>query len=107
MQGDQYSIPIVLKGLDSNGQAICIEPNMVTDIEFMIGQLRQEYPGIVSYSDGVYLFPLTQEQTFRFSGHPQPVQVRVRFNDGTVIGQSWTRTVEITESRSKVVLGNE
>ena len=61
MQGDAYSLPIVLR----QGELL-ITPEMVLRLEITIGTLTRTYPGVVRYDEenGQWLFPLTQEQTF-------------------------------------------
>lgn len=84
MQGDAYSLPIVLR----QGELL-ITPEMVLRLEITIGNLTRTYPGVVRYDEenGQWLFPLTQEQTFAFkAGRTPPVQARIKFNDESVVG---------------------
>lgn len=69
MQGDAYSLPIVLR----QGELL-ITPEMVLRLEITIGTLTRTYPGVVRYDEenGQWLFPLTQEQTFAFKAGRTP-----------------------------------
>lgn len=101
MQGDAYSLPIVLR----QGELL-ITPEMVLRLEITIGNLTRTYPGVVRYDEenGQWLFPLTQEQTFAFkAGRTPPVQARIKFNDESVVGANG-KTIYVSTSRSKGVL---
>lgn len=101
MQGDAYSLPIVLR----QGKLL-ITPEMVLRLEITIGNLTRTYPGAVRYDadGGQWLFPLTQEQTFAFqAGRTPPVQARIKFNDESVVGAKG-KTIYVAASRSKGVL---
>ena len=82
MQGDEYSLEVAIK---QNGEAI--DAKDVAKIEIMFGRLRKEYPGEITFSSelGVFLFPLTQAETFGMPSVIAP-QVRVKFLNGEVIG---------------------
>ena len=97
MQGDAYSLPIVLR----QGELL-ITPEMVLRLEITIGTLTRTYPGVVRYDEenGQWLFPLTQEQTFAFkAGRTPPVQARIKF----VVGAKG-KTIYVSASRSKGVM---
>lgn len=81
MQGDSYQKPFTLRTLDGT----LITPEMVTALVLSIGNLSRQYPGDITYSDGKWLFPLSQAQTFGMKGM-LPVQARVLFQDGSVFG---------------------
>lgn len=101
MQGDAYSLPIVLR----QGELL-ITPEMVLRLEITIGDLTRTYPGVVRYDEenGQWLFPLTQEQTFAFkAGRTPPVQARIKFNDESVVGAKG-KTIYVSASRSKGVM---
>lgn len=101
MQGDAYSLPIVLRQ-----GGLLITPEMVLRLEITIGNLTRTYPGAVRYDadGGQWLFPLTQEQTFAFqAGRTPPVQARIKFNDESVVGAKG-KTIYVAASRSKGVL---
>jgi len=98
MQGDAYSIPINI----TTGGTI-IDDTMAETVEVMIGFLKKTYPEEITFSDGSWLFPLTQDESFKLSSFQQTVQVRVKFNSGEVIG-AVVGSVQITSSNSKEVL---
>lgn len=102
MQGDQYAI--VFTGTQ-DGEALDL--SKIEMIEFIVGKLRKVYPGeVTTDTDGNFLFPLTQEETFGFKGAAQPVQIRVKFTgtlEPVIIGTS-AGAVRVEDSISKVVL---
>lgn len=101
MQGDAYSLPIVLRQGD-----VLITPEMVLALEITVGNLTRTYPGVLDYDSdgGQWLFPLTQEQTFAFkAGNTPPVQARIKFNDESVVGATG-KTIYVSASRSKGVM---
>ena len=97
MQGDEYSIPFTITSGD-----ITVTDATVDAVEIVIGHLRKSYPEDITYAAGEFLFPLTQEETMKLRGK-QPAQVRVKFLDGMVLGVE-LEAIDVTESRSKVVL---
>lgn len=98
MQGDAYSVPI---NITAGGTVI--DDTMAETVEVMIGFIRKTYPEEITFSDGSWLFPLTQDETFKLSSFQQTVQVRVKFNSGEVIG-AVVGSVQIAGSNSKEVL---
>ena len=104
MQGDAYSIPITLT--DKNGDFITTSG--VSDVEIAMSAGKQTIikkysSGQVTYSNnGVWLFPVTQSETFNFSGSITG-RVRVKFSNGDVIGGALAN-VSTTESISKDVI---
>lgn len=102
MQGDQYAI--VFTGTQDGAPLDLSEIEM---IEFIVGKLRKVYPGeVTTDTDGNFLFPLTQEETFGFEGAVQAVQIRVKFTgtlEPVIIGTS-AGAVRVEDSISKVVL---
>lgn len=93
MQGDQYSIPIT-------GEDFNIDD--VESIEFALGSIVKSYPDEVSYADGTFNFPVTQQETLSLIGE-QTTQARVKFKysndvvgmpmDNLLVQRSKTRTI--------------
>jgi len=82
MQGDSYGIPVTVRRDD--GQLVdeyCAEA-----VEIIIGSIRKVYPGQITFSDGKWIFPLTQEESMQLSAQKQTAQIRVRFTSGDVVG---------------------
>ena len=98
MQGDQYNIPFEIS--DSQGEAIL--PAQVESVEFSIGNMRKSYPDEVTYSGGQYLFPITQQEAFSMQ-NSVPVQIRVKFSNGDIVGAS-AGGINVAASISKAVL---
>ena len=102
MQGDSYSLKIEILNSDNE----LVTPDDVTDVEIIVGSLRKTYAKKeVAYDDvsKSWVFPLTQEETFRFAPARVKAQVRVAWNNGFVEGTS-IGTINVTESISKEVL---
>nr|DAM92045.1 MAG TPA: hypothetical protein [Caudoviricetes sp.] len=101
MQGDQYAI--VFTGTQDGAP---LDLSKIEMIEFIVGKLRKIYPGeVATDTDGNFLFPLTQEETFQFKSASQAVQIRVKFTGSApvVIGTS-IEGIRVSDSISKVVL---
>lgn len=101
MQGDSYGLAIEIK----NAADAVVTTEDITDVEIVIGQLRKTYKeGGISFENGMWIFPLTQEETFKFSPTMRVKgQVRVMFKNGFVEGAS-LGNVCVYESISKEVL---
>lgn len=97
VQGDAYQMAITI---NIDGEPLDIDT--VNTVEVVVSALRRTYPGEITYSDGKFFFPLSQEETFRM---PKMVssQVRVKFKGGDVIG-SRIQICDAWASISKVVL---
>ena len=100
MQGDSYFLGI--KILNNAGSPVT--PEDIRDVEITIGHLRKTYLNAeLIYSDGRWLFPVEQEETFRFSPSAVKAQVRVAWPNGVVEGKP-LYGIRIGESISKEVL---
>ncbi len=100
MQGDSYGLTIDVLNADDEA----VTPDDVSDVEVTIGNLRKTYAsGEVTYSDGKWVFPLTQEETFKFPAARVKAQVRVVWANGDVEG-TVLDPINVRESMSKEVL---
>lgn len=102
MQGDSYNLEVEI--LDTDG-GVVTESN-VSEVEITVGFLRKTYTdGEVSYSEdiGKWLFPITQEESFKLPTNGVKAQVRVAWKTGGVVGVSLGR-INVHESISKEVL---
>lgn len=99
MQGDEYPISFKIK---MQGKPVDI--NTIELVEFVIGDMVKKYPDTAYYDSDSSKFKvfLTQEETFAIN-KPLPVQVRVKFNSGDVVGDD-LGSVNIIKSLSKEVL---
>lgn len=97
MQGNTYSLPIRLK-MGGN----FITPEDVSRVEFTFGKIVKYYPEDVTYADGKFLVPLTQDDTFSLAGRIK-YQTRVLFEDGR-LKSSPVCEGDVSISISKVVL---
>lgn len=100
MQGDQYAVSFSIK--DKSGTVITDDE--LRDIEITVGPFTKHRPQ-VSYDaeQQMWEFPLTQQETFRMDGEEVPVQLRLAFNNGDVIGVT-LKNIKITPSLSREVL---
>lgn len=100
MQGDSYSLNIEV--LKESGEAVSL--GEVSDVEITVGFLRKTYAkGEVLYTDGIWVFPITQEESFSLPATRVKAQVRVVWKDGSVEGASLGE-IRVHESISKAVL---
>lgn len=101
MQGDAYSVPVVIKAKDGT----VITPEMATRVEITIGHLTRQWPGVITFNEDTlaWEFPLTQQQSFCLSQGKQKTQVRVAFSNGWVVGGDGT-DVHVLKSESKSIL---
>ena len=100
MQGDSYSLGIRI--LNNAGNQVT--PDDIKDVEITIGHLRKTYLNAeVTYQEGMWLFPLSQQETFRYWPSSVKAQVRVVWANGVVEGKPLDG-VRIQESISKEVL---
>ncbi len=100
MQGDGYGLPIEIFRADGTP----VTDTEVTDVEVTLGSLRKTYKlGEVTFSDGKWFFPVTQQETFSLEAQRQRCQVRILWPDGTVEGVSLGEIL-VTESLSREVL---
>ena len=93
MQGDAYYLGIRIL----NNAGFPVTPQDVEDLEIALGHLCK------NYSDGLWLFPLSQEESFGFFPQAVKAQVRLVWANGVVEGKP-LYGVRIGESISKEVL---
>lgn len=102
MQGDAFSQEIKILKNDE-----VVTPDDVADVEITIGGLSKTYAsGKVKYVGGVWMFPMSQKETFRFAATRLSVQVRVCWPTGEVEGIELGE-IFVTESASRKVLGGD
>ena len=100
MQGDSYYLGINI--LNNAGQPVT--PDDIKDVEITIGNLRKTYRNAqVTFHEGVWMFPLSQEETFRYWPTSVKAQVRVVWANGVIEGKP-LYGIRINESISKEVL---
>lgn len=97
LQGDSYFIGIRIK---VNGEPIDVSE--VKKIEFTLGSLKKYYDEDVKYDDQTFLFPLSQQETFDFQG-PQILEVRVKFDDDSVVGKLYGKVNVMYGISSEVI----
>lgn len=100
MQGDAYLLGIQIL----NNAGMPVTPADVIDVEITIGHMKKKYSeASLSYSDGLWLFPLNQSETFGYLPAAPKAQVRVKWANGVVEGKPFYG-VRIDESISREVL---
>jgi hypothetical protein len=100
MQGDSYYLGIKILNNAKNP----VTPDDVSDIEITIGHLRKTYRNAeLIYSDGLWLFPVSQQESFQYWPSSVKAQVRVAWANGVVEGKP-LYGVRMNESISKEVL---
>lgn len=99
LQGDAYLIPV---NITRDGKPVTEED--ISDIEIILGGISKLYPGEVTYAEGKFCFPLTQDESFGIDADRYDLLVRPKFNDGTVTGVLKAGEVEVVETESRRVL---
>lgn len=100
MQGDSYMLGISIL----NNAGMPVTPADVADVEITIGDLKKKYSdAAISFNNGVWMFPLSQEETFGCMPAAPKAQVRVKWANGIVEGKP-LYGIRIHESISKEVL---
>ena len=96
-QGDQYHISMAIK---FNGETVDI--SKIEKVEITLHNKKKLYPEEITYSDGVFLYPVTQEETFSL---PRIIeaQVRVKFKNADVF-TSPKEQIDVIRSLSKEIL---
>ena len=97
MQGYAYNLGIrILNNAESK-----VTPDDVQDVEITIGHLRKTWLNAqLDYADGLWLFPLSQKETFGYWPSEVRAQVRVVWRNGVIEGKP-LYGVRIEESISK------
>lgn len=100
MQGDAYLLGIRIL----NNAGTPVTPTDVADVEITIGHLKKKYSdAALSFRGGVWMFPLSQSETFGCLPAAPKAQVRVKWANGVIEGKP-LYGVRIDESISKEVL---
>ena len=100
MQGDAYLLGISIL----NNAGMPVTPADVADVEITIGHLKKKYSdAALSFRGGVWMFPLSQSETFGCLPAAPKAQVRVKWANGVIEGKP-LYGVRIAESISKEVL---
>lgn len=82
MQGDSYLIPIVVR----QNNAV-IDPQMVELMVLKIGGIAKFYPGGgLTYAEGAWQFPLSQEQSLKLPDRPVETGGRMKLLLQEVVG---------------------
>lgn len=100
MQGDSYGLKVnILNAVDA-----AVTPDDVSDVEITVGALTKTYKnGEVTHDGKLWIFPVTQAESFKFPASRIKAQVRVVWKDNTVEGAPLGE-IYVKESTSKEVL---
>ena len=99
LQGDCYNLPF---RITRHGRIMTNED--VSEVEICIGRLNKKYSNnAVFFSEGLWYFPFSQEETFAFRSTEQPIQIRIMFPSGEVKGFD-LGNIDVKGSLSKDVL---
>lgn len=100
MQGDAYLLGINIL----NNAGMPVTPADVADVEITIGHLKKKYSAAeLSFNNGLWMFPLTQKETFGCMPASPKAQVRIKWANGVIEGKP-LYGIRIDESISKEVL---
>lgn len=100
MQGDSYKLAIEI--LDEAGKPVSSAD--VNDVEIVLGNMVKSYTkGEIEAGDGVWLFPISQEESLHLMPSKPNAQVRIKWSSGDVDGVKLDVS-SVLESFSKEVL---
>ena len=100
MQGDCYELGIRIL----NNAGSYVTPADVEDVEITLGHLCKSYRNAqIRYFEGLWLFPLSQSESFSCRAYAPKAQVRVKWRGGVIEGKP-LYGVRAFESISKEVL---
>ena len=100
MQGDSYNLGIRI--LNNAGSPVTDQD--VADVEITIGSLRKRWAQAqLQYYEQLWLFPVSQSETFSCLPAAAKAQVRVKWKNGVIEGAP-LYGVRMQESISKEVL---
>ena len=102
-KGDAYPLPVVVK---LNGQVIDDGTLYAVEIvELSLQDLTKEWKadggGEVTFENGAFFFPLSQEETFNLRSGKIKMDVRIKTIDGWVQGLSNMQTIQVVPSISR------
>lgn len=100
MQGDSYKLAFSV--LNNAGSAVT--PDDIMDMEITIGHLKKTYlKSQLTYFSGMWMFPLSQKETFGYWPKATKAQIRIKWANGVVEGKP-IYGVRVNEGSSKEVL---
>ena len=105
MQGDSYGILVEITKEDGT----LVTGSDVSEVEITIGPYTKTMTsGAVVYDDvdGSFIFPVSEEETFRLKPHPVNAQIRIMWTDGSIEGVPLGK-IRVSESMSKGVLSHD
>lgn len=100
MQGDSYNLGFTVV----NNAGAAVTPSDIQDMEITIGHIRKTYRNAeLTYNEGRWYFPLSQEESFGYWPKSIKAQIRIRWANGVVEGKP-IHGLRVNESISKEVL---
>ena len=100
MQGDAYLLGINIL----NNAGMPVTPADVADVEITIGHLKKKYSAAeLSFNNCLWMFPLSQKETFGCMPASPKAQVRIKWANGVTECKP-LYGISIDESISKEVL---
>ena len=105
-QGDAYGLPV---SIEANGQEITEDTLYLIDtVEIYLEDNFKEYKkgggGEVTFAEGMFWYPMSQEESQKLTEGPGKVDIRVKTIDGEVHGLPYPLRVTIADARSRRVL---
>lgn len=76
----------------------------VEAMEVILGGISKLYPDELSFADGEFQFPLTQEESFAMAEDRYDLLIRPKFRDGTVTGVLKAGEIEVVATDTRRVL---
>ena len=103
--GDAFYLPVTLRC----GGAMLTDPTALDTVEISLGALRKLWcadgSGTVRLEDGTFFMPISQTESFAMpAGGVLPLDVRVKFAGGGVLGSLRPQRVYVRETTSGEVI---
>lgn len=108
-QGDAYDLPIKLYINKTEITEENLDIMDIKQIEFILGELKAKFfknnqSNEVKFSNGYFMYPLTQEESFSLQPGRINMDIRVQFNNTNVRGITTKIDVKIADATSTEVL---
>lgn len=99
-QGDAFNIPITL-----NMDNIALSPEVLSELEITLSTITKKLSKNSILFDGEFIFPLTQQETFRLAPGKYYMQARIKLTESEeVFGLQLEPEIIVLSSVSKEVI---
>lgn len=105
-QGDAYGLPIYVAVNEQNitEETLYLVDTVEVYLEHGFKEYKKDGGGEISFADGAFWYPLTQDESMKLTEGPGTIDVRVKDISGEVHGLPHPLRVTIADARSRRVL---